>query len=242
MHYLYLITREDGEQYVGVTNNISRRMRDHKNGQGNIYLKNREFSYVILDSGDEDHIYSLENDAIKIHSASLNRCAGGKLSDRDQRGVLNHTAKLNEQDVLEIRRLYSEKDLSQSILADKYKVSREAISGIVTGKRWSHVGGATNYKRNEDIKTPPQVIDEIIRLRKTNKTYDEIATILDLSKSVVAKYGKVCNIGNTNYTSEETKEKIIKFRKAGMYYKDIAHKVGVSVPTARKYAKAGGCI
>jgi len=48
--------------------------------------------------------------------------------------------KLNDEDVLEIRRLYMTCGLKQKELAERYGVSRGAISSAVSGKNWGRLG------------------------------------------------------------------------------------------------------
>lgn len=54
------------------------------------------------------------------------------------KGIQNGRAKLNEQDVLEIRKLLQE-GLSSSKIANRFGVGKTAISDIKNGKTWSHV-------------------------------------------------------------------------------------------------------
>jgi hypothetical protein len=69
---------------------------------------------------------------------------------RDSKGTKNGKSKLTEKDILKIRKLYSKNDTTISKysknqkystrwISQKYGVSQSLISGIVQGKRWSHV-------------------------------------------------------------------------------------------------------
>lgn len=58
---------------------------------------------------------------------------------RTRRGEGVHTAKLNPEKVLEIRRILSEGKLSQKEIADIFGVSQVNISCIELGKTWKHV-------------------------------------------------------------------------------------------------------
>lgn len=51
-------------------------------------------------------------------------------------GSKNPRAKLREDDVPEILRLYRESGLSQSKIAKMFGVNQQSISNVVTGKRW----------------------------------------------------------------------------------------------------------
>jgi len=58
---------------------------------------------------------------------------------RSTKGSRNRSAKLNEDDVVEIKRLLSEGRLNQKEISDLYGVDRKIISGIKNGKIWRHV-------------------------------------------------------------------------------------------------------
>jgi hypothetical protein len=54
-------------------------------------------------------------------------------------GENNGKAKLTEEKVREIRKLYSEKEITQKDLANKYNVTRGAIGFIVRNERWGYL-------------------------------------------------------------------------------------------------------
>jgi|SRR6266496_6515426 len=58
---------------------------------------------------------------------------------RDVRGELHYCAKLTNQDIRDIRRLYIQTDLSSRMLAEQFGVSKSAIRNIVIRKTWTHV-------------------------------------------------------------------------------------------------------
>jgi len=55
---------------------------------------------------------------------------------RQARGTKVHTAKLTEQDVLEIRAI---RGMTQRAIADQYGVTMMAINHIIRRKRWTHI-------------------------------------------------------------------------------------------------------
>ena len=55
------------------------------------------------------------------------------------RGVRQHLAKLTDDEVQEIRQLYSTGNFSQRALAARYGVQQKAIWGVVNLKTWTHV-------------------------------------------------------------------------------------------------------
>ncbi len=59
----------------------------------------------------------------------------------DNRGSKNGCAKLSEEQVIEIRRLYATKAYRQQDLGDRFGVSQTMIGGIVRRVCWKHVAG-----------------------------------------------------------------------------------------------------
>lgn len=137
-HYLYLITRLDGEQYVGVTNNPDRRLKEHYYGSGNFKLKGEKgLKIEILLTGEKGFIYAKEAEYINKYKASLNVHPGGcfPYNEPDRSGEKNGKAKFTERDVIDIRLSYSKGESQQSIAA-RYNRPAVTISKIVTGKTW----------------------------------------------------------------------------------------------------------
>lgn len=58
--------------------------------------------------------------------------------DRQSRGERNHS-KLTEDQVLEIRRLYSNGGISQKRLADMFGVGHTIVGNIILRKKWKHI-------------------------------------------------------------------------------------------------------
>ena len=61
------------------------------------------------------------------------------------KGMWNGRAKLRMKEVLFIRKVYAEGQLSQSTLAQLYGVSQGTIHKIVTGKTWKHLDGPRTF-------------------------------------------------------------------------------------------------
>lgn len=55
------------------------------------------------------------------------------------RGEQSHAAKLTENDVREIRRLYAAKQATQDALAKQFGVSRRGIGATIKGYHWAHI-------------------------------------------------------------------------------------------------------
>lgn len=63
----------------------------------------------------------------------------GLASSIHNAGSKHGSAKLTEEDVLEIRSLYAEGKLRQKDLAEMYEVTTMTISHIVTRRKWKHI-------------------------------------------------------------------------------------------------------
>ena len=61
-----------------------------------------------------------------------------EFSDIDLRGSKSKNAKLDEQKVLEIKKMIRN-GVSPRIISEKYSVSIPTISGIKAGRTWNHV-------------------------------------------------------------------------------------------------------
>lgn len=77
----------------------------------------------------------------------------------NSKGSKNPTAKLTESDVLQIKQLLSEGELTQTAIAEMFNVSRVTITEINTGKRWSHVSH-TASNSNRTISTANTLVTE----------------------------------------------------------------------------------
>lgn len=65
--------------------------------------------------------------------------ADKELQGQSQRGGLNHQAKLSEEDVRAIRRLWAEGRLKQPEIGEMFGIKQQQVSRLVNRKRWSHV-------------------------------------------------------------------------------------------------------
>lgn len=61
------------------------------------------------------------------------------LGKRDQRGGKNSTSKLTAQQVLEIRKLWSDGEANQTTIGKLYRISQATVSSIVCHKTWKHL-------------------------------------------------------------------------------------------------------
>lgn len=61
------------------------------------------------------------------------------LGKRDQKGEKNSTSKLTAQQVLEIRKLWSDGEANQTTIGRLYRISQATVSSIVCRKTWKHL-------------------------------------------------------------------------------------------------------
>jgi len=194
MHYLYLITRDDGEQYVGVSQYPSRRMKEHFAGNGSRELKGRSFTYDILQEGKEFKIFQAERDYILEYKPGLNKAAGGHGGRTcDQTGVNNPQAKLSETEVIAIRNLAAKGMLYKEI-ANRYNITQPTVSAITTGLTWKNVGGPRTHNPRRDNggsqRTNADTIMRIKELRSSGLSFAKIAKELNVSASTAHKWSK----------------------------------------------------
>jgi DNA-binding CsgD family transcriptional regulator/predicted GIY-YIG superfamily endonuclease len=180
IYYLYLITRDDGYRYVGVTKHPHRRSWQHRNGYGSTELKGRNFTLKILEEGSEEFISSLEDAAIKAYECTLNKVSGGKFGH----GLVvskNGRAKLNESDVYLIKCLIAE-GITQKEVARRFGVSRQTVGGIATGANWKHVKGPITYGR---ICVPKDLREKLKQMKEEGMNSAEIAKQTGLKYATV---------------------------------------------------------
>jgi len=61
-------------------------------------------------------------------------------------GEAHHNSKLTEQDILEIRKMYSQGNISSEKIAEQFPVTGTQIRKILLGKRWKYLTGGASIK------------------------------------------------------------------------------------------------
>ncbi len=86
-----------------------------------------------------NHLYAgTQQDNMKDMVERKRQASGDKIG-KHVRGEKHPSVKLNEEKVLSIRELYSQRQLTQEKIAVLFKVSRGTIRDITTRKSWSHI-------------------------------------------------------------------------------------------------------
>ncbi len=191
------------KSYIGITANFERRLAEHwndaKKGVRSILCNTiRKYSKENFWSSKLDYADSWEEACEKERQYilslktkkpyGLNMTGGGdgvfglKMSKEDRQrkseiytGNGNPNAKLNEFDVLEIRRQYKEENISQPQLARKYGVSNHQISIIINGESWAHI--------REGIMSPSEITKRRVKLQKARTPKGENVSISKLTES-----------------------------------------------------------
>jgi DNA-binding CsgD family transcriptional regulator len=235
---LYLITRSDGEKYVGITTQgLSRRIWQHKNGYGSSHLKGQEFQTTKILEGPEDKVSILEDYFINAFNCSLNKIIGGKFG-RGLKGSENGMSILKESDIPEIVCLYTEKGLTQQQIADMYSVSRGSISPILSGKTWNNVSrDSVKSKRNLVSQDNRK---EILELWESGISNIDISYQLGIKYHTVYLYTKNLPVvsnkqKNTRKISEGTIDRIYELHKEGLKPQKIADHLKIGRTTVNRY-------
>lgn len=104
--------------------------------------------------------------------------------ERQARGMKHHSAKITEQQVLEMRRLYLETKVPVRIIAERFRVKRQTASRAILGKTWRHLKGAICVVKHRGAKLNENEVIEIRKLRETTElTIKQIAERFHISKS-----------------------------------------------------------
>jgi hypothetical protein len=99
------------------------------------------------------------------------------------RGERSGRSLLTDTKVVEIRQLASE-GWTQLLLAARFKVSRPAISCVLSGKTWTHVPmGPPPIRRTYKLTTDQR--EDIVRLRLAGASYQDISERFHVDKSYV---------------------------------------------------------
>lgn len=136
-----------------------------------LFIRNSDLSIKELSDKFNVNFLTVRN----ILSGKNWKHVGGKIVEFGKRNTMC------ESDVIEIRRLYSEENLSQKEIAEMFSIRRNSVSMIVTGVKWKNVGG--------NITKDGVVRGGIRRSKLSEKDKEDIITYYsnkDASMSVLA--------------------------------------------------------
>ncbi len=98
-----------------------------------------------------------------------------------QNGIKHGMVKLTEEQVIEIRRLRTD-GVTGVELAQRFQVTPNAISLIVTGKSWSHLPGFGYARKNPGPRIDRSLLNQAMQLAKTGISANRIAKQLSISR------------------------------------------------------------
>jgi len=141
--------------YIGITNNIKSRFADHKRESSNTklraYIKELGVDNFVFSSecsGTRSEIEELEELAI-LEAKSSSRLIVCNVVDGSvftggstQQGTTHWNVRFSEQDIADIREIYSQGGISQKEIGEIYGCSNKVISKITSGARWASSEGA----------------------------------------------------------------------------------------------------
>ena len=149
----YLVT-EDGK----IWSEHSKRFLSpcNNNGYQNVSIgggkKNKRFIHRIVaecyveNPNNYEQVNHIDNNRSNNHYSNLEWCTTQYNTEyktrqgRCPKGEEHPRSKLTEIDVIEIRRLYTNTDLSQKKIGDMYGICQQVICEIINKKLWKHVG------------------------------------------------------------------------------------------------------
>lgn len=240
--------------YIGKTNNIERRNREHKSmaynpkseTYNNIFEKKirqygfENFDFKILEITDENHWEEKEKYWIKYYNTFEG--VGYNMTEGGDRGPIARQL-LDEQDVREIYDLLLNSTKPQYEIAKEYEISQTLLSNINLGLKYC-LEGDYKYPLRKNYKTSLKDYKELIDLLiNTDLSYKEIAKKLNMAESTVKKinYGKlqfdpdmsypIRKKSNRKYDSEIIKDLLLN---TNMTFSEIAETVHRGMQVVQK--------
>lgn len=209
---IYKLNFPNGKSYIGLSNNIKRRMKEHKESKLNLPISRAISKYGIdefelletIPSDDRERLQEREKYWIAFYDTT-NRDKGYNLTiggDGASPGVNNTSAKLNATQIEEIYALLSNhKELFIYQIAEQYGISPEAISDINTGKRYYN-NNLTYPLRPPTQFRKGQITNQKGTLSHTSKfTEQDVDEIYDLIKNSLISLQEIANMKQVSYTT-----------------------------------------
>ena len=224
---VYKITFPNNKTYIGISNNIYRRMLEHNsNFRNNLpiefaiqkYGKITEFDILEeIDSENRTLMREREKFWIKVFNSNkkefgYNVSEGGDGADL---GSQNLQAKLTEEQLQQVYKDLMDNKLTLQQIADKYEMHLSSISNINNGHRYFH--SSINYPirkskpgvagtNSGNSKFSKKDVDNIVQLLIENKmSIQEIASLYSVNESTIRNInnGKTYKNNNLFYPLRE---------------------------------------
>lgn len=160
LYYIYKMTSPSGKVYVGITNSLERRKKEHKRSVGkkdktkNLKITNAIKKYGfdnmnfehICTAFNEDYAKELEVYFVKKYDSYRN---GYNLTWGGDSNPIS--GKLNLDDIEEIRNLLETSNLSLNEIGNMFNVKDTTVLDIQHNRRWNYLGNARPIFRHNRI-------------------------------------------------------------------------------------------
>lgn len=205
MYYIYCYKNKiNNHCYIGQTNNIDRRKREHlsvaynKKDQGYNYLFHKKirqygidnFDFEIIDKAttkeetNKKEIYWIKQYKSYVQFGNgYNLTLGGEGTSH---------SKLSQEQIVEIKKMIKQ-GINYDIISKKFNISQSYISSINYGVY--HNDSTENYPLYQYYKKDEEYAELIDLLKYSDLTFKEIASKLNIGESTIKKinYGKLRN-------------------------------------------------
>lgn len=196
-YYIYQIKNKvTSTVYIGVTKDVNKRFREHRVNSSNKYLRKAielfgitNFEFTILEVTTLEFVSDKEIKYIKNARScgkTYNISAGGLIGNgAPAEEHWNHD--ITENDVINIRELYSTDKITQKALAELFNLSKQHVSKILRGERWASVRGArTLYSSKNKVANRRKLTDKDVLDIRT-EAFEEYTLMGRLDISEAAK-------------------------------------------------------
>lgn len=244
--YVYkLINNINGKIYIGQTNNLKRRMQEHKHDKRRnhpIHMAIKEygwenFSLEVLYYGDdynrmEEYYIALFKTNDQEYGYNIH--VGGN----NQKGENNSDAKLTQIQVNEIIDYLLNSDLSYDEIAAKYNVNKKYIVNINKGAAWKK--DELSYPLKRYVKRlPNESLCKIVELLKSGYSISDIEsitgeeryTILDINKGFHWRIEGITYPIQDLHNTEVVDKVIDLLKNSNLSIKEISEVVGIKKST-----------
>lgn len=99
-------------------------------------------------------------------------------------GERQGSARLTEEDILEIRQLYSDRSIKLEEIADRYQIVPNFVSQIALGQKWKHLPGRLEPRQKRLTK---EQRNEAIRRVNNGETHQAIAEDYGVTRSAISQ-------------------------------------------------------
>lgn len=227
---IYKITFPNNKIYIGLSNNMYRRMLEHNTDfRNNLpielaiqkYGKITEFEILeLIDSSNRQLMIEREKYWINYYN-STNKNIGYNISsggDGANIGSLNHEARFTEEEIQGIYKELKESNLSLTELAKKYNIQLSSLSHINNGITYYHSSISYPIRKdkrsnagikNHNSQISEEQLNNIYQALQTcqNKTMKELAKEFGISQTVIQNInsGKTYHNNSLKYPIRQPK-------------------------------------